>query len=185
MARGQEGLSLHGVCAHSVGFLLNLFSRFPLTKISRSIDWFSSALMDIAHTADSSSSSVAPLDLHISIYVTCLCNPEAVPLIPNCDVTIIRPSLYKVILHLINPDETLNPAKSGSSSPDIEMLDAHVVGNIKEKLPLVQGGGGLGVCVSGPLSMTQEAANAVARIQMSGRVSHLGGVGPHTEVFML
>ena len=65
------------------------------------------------------------------------------------------------------------------------MLHAEVVGNIKEKLPVVQGGGGLGVCASGPLSMTQEAANAVARIQMSGRASHLGGIGLHTEVFML
>ena len=33
--------------------------------------------------------------------------------------------------------------------------------------------------------MTQEAANAVARIQMSGRVLQLGGVGLHMEVFML
>jgi len=65
------------------------------------------------------------------------------------------------------------------------MLDAEAVGNIKEKLPVVQGGGGLAVCASGPLGMTQEAANAVARIQMSGRASNLGGVGLHTEVFML
>jgi hypothetical protein len=152
--------------------------------------------MDIAHAAASSSTSVAPLDLHISIYVTCLCNPEAVPPIPNCDVTIIRPSLYKVILNLTSPYETPVPPKSGSSSPDIslpeksargdiETLDAEAVGNIREKLPSVKGGGGLAVCASGPQSMTQEAANAVARIQMSGRASHLGGVGLHTEVFML
>jgi ferric-chelate reductase len=49
----------------------------------------------------------------------------------------------------------------------------------------VQGGGGLAVCASGPLGMTQEAANAVARIQVSGKASQLGGVGLHTEVFML
>jgi hypothetical protein len=149
--------------------------------------------MDIAHAAASSSVSVAPLDLHISIYVTCLCNPEAVPPIPNCDVTIIRPSLYKVILDLTSP---YSPPKSGSSSPDpeknptthdIETLDIEAVGNIKDKLPWVPDGGGLAVCASGPQSMTQEAANAVARIQlMSGRRgSRLGGVGLHTEVFVL
>ncbi|KIM36216.1 hypothetical protein M413DRAFT_449274 [Hebeloma cylindrosporum] len=161
-----------------------------------SIDWFAPALMDIAHTAASSSKSVAPLDLHISIYVTCLCNPEAVPPIPNCDVTIIRPSLYKVILDLTSPDPP--KSRSASSSPDIsvagknnstvrdiETLDAEAVGNIRDKLPLVQGGGGLAVCASGPQSMTQEAANAVARIQMSRRGALLGGVGLHTEVFTL
>ena len=152
--------------------------------------------MDIAHTAASSSGSIAPLDLHISIYVTCLCNPEAVPPIPNCDVTIIRPSLYKVILDLTDPYE---PPKSGSSSPspdisspemkpatsDIETLDAEAMGNIRDKLPWVADGGGLAVCASGPQNMTQEAANAVARIQMSRRGSRLGGVGLHTEVFVL
>jgi len=201
--RGQEESSLRGVSAPSVEF-------FPLTSVvaspshlqktfllsSGSIDWFAPALMDIAHAAASSSTSIAPLDLHISIYVTCLCNPEAVPPIPNCDVTIIRPSLYKVILDLTAPDSP----KSGSSSPDttlpeknpttlstrdIETLDTEAVGNIRDKLPLVQCGGGLAVCASGPRSMTQEAANAVARIQMSHRGSTLGGVGLHTEVFTL
>jgi len=163
---------------------------------SGSIDWFAPALMDIAGAAASSSTSIAPLDLHISIYVTCLCNPEAVPPIPNCDVTIIRPSLYKVILDLTTPDSP----KSGSSSPDttlpemnsttlerdiVVMLDTEAVGNIQDKLPLVQCGGGLAVCASGPRSMAQEAANAVARIQMSRRGSTLGGVGLHTEVFTL
>jgi len=151
--------------------------------------------MDIAHAAASSSMSVAPLDLHILIYVTCLCNPKAVPPIPNCDVNIIRPSLYKVILDLTAPD--LPQSGCSFSSPDIslpgktpatrniETLDAEAVGNIRNKSPLVRGGGGLAVCASGPQGMTQEAANAVARIQMSRRGSQLGGVGLHTEVFVL
>ena len=196
MARGQDGSSLRGVYARSVSVLLNIVSHFPLTKTLGSIDWFAPALMDIAHAAASSSTSVAPLDLHISIYVTCLCNPEAITPIPNCDVTIIRPSLYNVILDLTNPYETPDLPKSGSLSPDIslpeksakgniEMLDAEAVGNIRQKLLWVPGGGGLAVCASGPQSMTQEAANAVARIQISRRASQLGGVGLHTEVFML
>ncbi|KIM37682.1 hypothetical protein M413DRAFT_448216 [Hebeloma cylindrosporum] len=165
-----------------------------------SIDWFAPALMDIARAAASSSTSVAPLDLHISIYVTCLCDPESVPPIPNCDVMIIRPSLYKVIVDLTSqysetPSKT-DLLQSGSSSPeseksapcDIEMVYSEAFGgssSTSRKLPSMQGGGGLAVCASGPLGMTQEAANAVARIQMSGRASWLGGVGLHTEVFML
>ena len=151
--------------------------------------------MDVARTAASSSTSVAPLDLHISIYVTCLCSPEAVPPIPNCDITIIRPSLYKVILDLTAID--LPKSGSSTSPPDIsllvknsttrciETLDVEAVGNIGDKLSLVQGGGSLAVCVCGPQSMTQEAANAVARIQMFRLGSQLGGVGLHTEVFVL
>jgi len=110
--------------------------------------------MNVAHAAASFSTSVAPLGLQISIYVACLCNPEAVPSIPNCDVTIIRPALYKAILNLTTPDSP----KSGSSSPDIPLpeknsttltrdvevtLHAEAVRNILDKLPLVQCGGGL------------------------------------------
>ena len=108
-------------------------------------------------------------------------------------MTIICPSLYKVILDLKSHSDTPSTAgllKSGSSSPDIsdpekaatcdvEMLDSEAIGNIRAKLPSVQGGGGLAVCASGPLGITQEAANAVARIQMSGRVSLLSQLGSY------
>ena len=168
-------------------------------KLSGSIDWFAPALMDIAHAAASSSTSLAPLYLHISIYVTCLCNPEAIPPIPNCDVTIVRPSLRNVIMDFMNPSGTPSKAdflESASSPPgipdqekgvtrDVETLESEAVGNIRGKLPSALGGGGLAVCASGPQSMTREAANAVAWIQMSGRGSQLGGVGLHTEVFTL
>jgi len=144
-----------------------------------SIDWFAPALMDIVHAAASSSTSLAALDLHISIYATSRCNPETVPPIPNCDETIIGPSLYKVILNLTNPYET---PETGSSHPDIslqekstrgniETLDAEAIGNIREKLLLVEGGGSLTVCASGSHSMIQEAANTNARIQTSGQAS--------------
>ncbi|KAF5329724.1 hypothetical protein D9619_009486 [Psilocybe cf. subviscida] len=184
-----------------------------------SIEWFAPALMDIAFAAASSST----LDLHISIYVTCLCNPEAVPPIPNCDVTIVRPSVTRVLRDLTTPP----PAKSGrgktkaqtpmksippasantaprSSSGDksqssadaedadddeIEEIDPEEVDegvlNVGTRLQWVPDGGGLAVCASGPETLVREAANAVARIQMSGRGKRLGGVGLHTEVFMV
>ncbi|SJL02859.1 uncharacterized protein ARMOST_06199 [Armillaria ostoyae] len=115
----------------------------------RSIDWFTPMLMDITNTA-------APtLDVHVSIYVTCLCNPDAVPPIPNSDVIFERPRFGKVLGDLVKtPDEG-------------------------EKGRL---GGGVGVCVCGPESLVREASNAVARLGMT-RSGELGGVGLHTELF--
>ncbi|KAI6145652.1 hypothetical protein BKA82DRAFT_4167498, partial [Pisolithus tinctorius] len=49
------------------------------------ISWFAEMLTDIADLAAGTS-----LDIHFSI-VTCLCDPEAVPFIPNCDVKLDRP----------------------------------------------------------------------------------------------
>ena len=56
------------------------------------IEWFAPQLTDLA-TAVSGTS----LDLHVSIYVTCLCNPEAVPPIPNSEVTVLRPTVRKLL----------------------------------------------------------------------------------------
>jgi ferric-chelate reductase len=190
-----------------------------------SIEWFAPALMDIARAAASSSR----LDLHISIYVTCLCNPEAVPAIPNCDVTIVRPSVTRVLRDLTTPPPRKGthgmygktaakteiktiPRRSTTTAPrsssgdesrssadaedadddDIEEIDVEDLDEVDEgvlnvgtRLQWVPDGGGLAVCASGPESLVREAANAVARIQMSGRGKRLGGVGLHTEVFMV
>ncbi|KAI6042176.1 iron reductase [Pisolithus marmoratus] len=49
-------------------------------------------LADIATLAAGSS-----VEIHFSIFVTCLCDPEAVPFIPNCDVKLERPSVYMLL----------------------------------------------------------------------------------------
>ncbi|KAF7761640.1 hypothetical protein Agabi119p4_9632 [Agaricus bisporus var. burnettii] len=67
------------------------------------IEWFAPALMELAAKTASSDGSSTPLSLHISVYVTCLCDPEAVPPIPNCDVTILRPHVHHILSDLINP----------------------------------------------------------------------------------
>ena len=41
------------------------------------------------------------------------------------------------------------------------------------------------MCASGPASLTMEAANAVARLQMSGKGMGVGGISLHTEEFSL
>ncbi|KAF8889553.1 ferric reductase like transmembrane component-domain-containing protein [Gymnopilus junonius] len=152
-----------------------------------SIDWFAPALMDIANAAALSSASENPLELHISIYVTCLCNPEAVPPIPNCDVTVVRPSIYRVLMDLTTPPNAAKldsrPALTDISSDlevELEKEDA-----LKSKLSWVEDGGGLAVCASGPEGLVREASNAVARMKLSGRAHRLGGIGLHTEIFTL
>lgn len=44
--------------------------------------------------------------------------------------------------------------------------------------------GGVGVCASGPESLTREAANAVARLALT-HGTRVGGIALHTEVFSL
>ncbi|KAH9954105.1 hypothetical protein BGW80DRAFT_1464815 [Lactifluus volemus] len=53
---------------------------------STSMQWFAPMLLDIAEMAAGSS-----LDLHIAIFVTCLCQPEAVLPIPILIVMTTRP----------------------------------------------------------------------------------------------
>ena len=121
------------------------------------IEWFAPMLMDIANAVAGTS-----LDLHVSIYVTCLCNPEAVPPIPNSEVTIYRPSVGQLLTELVTP-----PAEDAP-----------------EKLAWAGTGGGVAVCASGPELLLRETQNAVARIGLT-RGMELGGIGLHTELFTL
>ena len=117
-------------------------------------------LMDLANAVSSSDTS---LDLHISIYVTCLCDPEAVPPIPNSEVSVYRPSVGKVLQELVTP-------------PADPEADA--------KLAWVGLGGGVAVCASGPETLLRETQNAVARLGLR-RGAELGGIGLHTELFAM
>ncbi|EIN03568.1 hypothetical protein PUNSTDRAFT_116967 [Punctularia strigosozonata HHB-11173 SS5] len=64
------------------------------------IEWFAQPLMEIAAVAATPGSG---LDLHVSVFVTCLCNPEAVPPIPNSDVRVGRPSIHKMLRDFVTP----------------------------------------------------------------------------------
>jgi len=147
--------------------------------------------MDIAQTAAGSSTSAAPIDLHITIYVTCLCDPEAVPSIPNCDVVMTRPSIYRVLTSLASPPPTAvekehtggacPSAVAGDVLPDAEELDI----NPSARLGWYGYGGGIAVCASGPEELTSSAANAVARFQLSQRGTDAGSIGFHSEKYSL
>ena len=116
-------------------------------------------LMDIATVVAGCSS----LHLRISIFVTCLCAPEAVPPIPNSVVTMERPTARQLLNDIITP-----PADCATGG-----------------LKWVGLGGGLGVCASGPSELTREVANAVAMLSLSGSAAEIGGVELHTETFVL
>ena len=119
--------------------------------------------MDIADAAADSS-----LDLRISIFVTCQCEPEAAPSIPNSIVTSMRPDVHHLLVGILSP----TPAVDGLEDESKKSVE-HVVGQ-----------GGVGVCASGPESLTREAANAVARLAPV-HARRVGGIALHTEVFSL
>ncbi|KAH9994986.1 iron reductase [Russula compacta] len=127
------------------------------------IQWFAPMLMDIADAAADSS-----LDLQISIFVTCLCNTSSLPPIPNSTVTTTRPDIHKLLALMLS-----------SSLVEDEVEDKS---NVGAEQVFCQGG--VGVCASGPESLTREAANAVARLApVHG--TRVGGIALHTEVFLL
>jgi ferric-chelate reductase len=134
------------------------------------IKWFP-LLVDIANTAAGSS-----LDVHISVFVTCLCAPEELPDIPNLRITLIRPSVHDILVDLVTP-----PRDADASVVDIENGDAQPISSCLKWVGL---GGGVAVCASGPESMTREAHNAVARLSMS-QGAELGGIAFHAEIFAL
>jgi ferric-chelate reductase len=123
-------------------------------------------LMDIADAAAEKSS----LDLHVSIFVTHLCDAAAVPAIPNSTVTTTWPDVHQLLTRMLFPalveDDVEDESKSEAGAEQVVCQ------------------GGVGVCGRGPESLTREAANAVARLRPAhGR--RVGRIGLHREVFSL
>ena len=179
------------LCVRSYGAFCLVPSIPPLCwltswRILGAIHWFAPMLMDIANIVAGTS-----LDLHISVYVTCLCSPEEVPAIPNMDVTICtRPSVTGLLRDLVTPPppsasswrKSHTSEDSDSRSLETDECMRAVPGSAR--LRWVGLGGGVGVCAAGPESLTREAHNAVARVSLTRGVE-LGGVGLHTELFAM
>lgn len=143
-------------------------------------------LTEIANTVAGTS-----LDLHVSIYVTCLCNPEAIPPIPNSDVTITRPSVTALLRDLVTPPASHTVAMRADADSKSFESESHEGADTEAEKPSASArlswvglGGGVAVCAAGPESLTREAQNAVARIGLTRGVE-LGGVGLHTELFAI
>ncbi|KAF8913656.1 hypothetical protein CPB85DRAFT_1375526 [Mucidula mucida] len=137
------------------------------------IEWFAPMLAEIAAVADASTT----LDVHVVVYVTCLCNPEAVPRIANSDVIVGRPAVREALEGLVTP-----PVGKKVTGADVDVDEDEESAMEESKLGWVGLGGGVGVVASGPESLTREASNAVARLSMA-RGRELGGVALHTEMF--
>jgi ferric-chelate reductase len=162
-------------CTRSFGkFPRDVIANVDRESFAGSIAWFESQLMDIATAAAGSA-----IDLHLSIFVTCLCNPENVPPIPNLDVTIHRPSVTTILQDLLFPSllREEDSEEGITTRPEKEKDDG-------TPNPWVPTGGGVAVCASGPETMTREAQNAVARMAMTKGVE-LGGIALHTELFSM
>jgi ferric-chelate reductase len=132
---------------------------FLIEVLAGYIQWVAPMLIDIAAAVASSPS----LDLHVSIFVTCLCDPGAVPPIPNSVVTMERPPAHQLLNAIITP-----PADG-----------------VVDGLGWVGPGGGLGICASGPSGLTREMANAVGKLSLTRRADEIGGIAVHTETFVL
>ncbi|KAF7980532.1 hypothetical protein HWV62_37663 [Athelia sp. TMB] len=126
-----------------------------------SIEWFAPMLMDIATAAQNSS-----IEVHISVYVTCLCDPDTISPIPNCHITVGRPSVSALI-----DDLMVSSAPSSSSSA----VDVESKGKSGGHQEASSGSGSVAVCASGPESLTREAQNAVARVgpRRAGRLDKI------------
>jgi ferric-chelate reductase len=122
-------------------------------------------LMDIAEAAANSS-----VRLHISIFATCDCKAVTMPPIPNSEITNTgtRPDVYQLLAHMVSPTMVEDDADYESKASAERVISQ----------------GGVGVCASGPESLTREAANAVARLAPA-HGARVGGITLHTEVFSL
>jgi len=114
-------------------------------------------LVDIANKAQDSS-----VDLHISIFVTCLCDPESIPTIPNSVISIEKPKIANLVKPFLSSEGGIEAGKTGKG----------------------RNGGGFAIAVSGPARLTAEAQNVVARIPAAA-ARRIGGLAFHSEIFSL
>ncbi|KAJ7041407.1 hypothetical protein C8F04DRAFT_1391200 [Mycena alexandri] len=154
------------------------------------INWFAPQLLQIATLA---ARPDAGLDLRIRIFVTCLCDPDAVPAIPGCTVTEARPVVGTVLSRLLDPrpapgadccgiadldDSAAASTEDLPQSGEEEDLDVEKGG----RRAMISGAGGVAVFAAGPRTLIREAGNAVASANL-GRGRAAGGVAFCGEVF--
>ncbi|KAJ6566196.1 hypothetical protein B0H19DRAFT_1257462 [Mycena capillaripes] len=84
------------------------------------INWFAPYLLQIAALAARPDSH---LDLRIRIFVTCLCDPAAVPKIPGCAATQAHPSVSQVLDRFLDP----LPAKGADRHTSFEVCSPRVL----------------------------------------------------------
>ncbi|KAG1893718.1 uncharacterized protein F5891DRAFT_1258322 [Suillus fuscotomentosus] len=132
--------------AFALGLLDNIIGR--CVKLGRSqggrtriieFTWCIGSFDRIVHpnaTDIATAASNNPIDLHISIFVICLCDPEAVPHIPNSIITLLRLSIQDLLKDSISLP---------SSSEKEDLIEIRC----DESQKMMGLGGGVAVCASG------------------------------------
>lgn len=144
------------------------------------INWFAPYLCQIAARA---AHPDAHLTLTIRIFVTCLCDPGAVPRIPGCTVTEARPSVTSVLAEVLDPACASLSASRSSSELELEVEALPTNALEKGAACAHAGGGGVAVFAAGPASLIRVAGNAVVRANLSARGRKAGGVAFCAEAF--
>ncbi|KAJ7501069.1 hypothetical protein B0H11DRAFT_2275407 [Mycena galericulata] len=161
------------------------------------INWFAPFLLQIATRAAQPASGV---QLTIRIFVTCLCDPDAVPLIPGCVVLEGRPGVGGVLGGLVGAcveegEEGRSSEESEEGEEEMEKEMEKGKGGVRVSTDDVekgvgssaytQGGGGVAVFAAGPGSLIREAGNAVARANLGFGARGAGGVAFCAEAFTI
>ncbi|KAG6916256.1 hypothetical protein DXG01_007713 [Tephrocybe rancida] len=156
------------------------------TRSPGSLSWFTPLLGAIARTA-----VAAGVRLTMTVYVTCMCSPDEAR-VPGLEVRVGgRPDLGRVVRgvpvgHIgmtLEGGEGLCSCGCVDEALRAQAEEEEEEGNLRtdEEKGETEGRGReetVGVCASGPESLTREAANAVARHAAGGRQ-----VGFHAEIF--
>lgn len=118
--------------------------------------------------------SSATLDLHISISITCICDLDAIPPIPNSEVAIFRPSVTFFLRELTTIPSSIHVKESSSSiDADVEELAEKAA---KSKLWWVAVDGSVGVCVRSGVARSGGAEYCGKAGGGEGKGSRWGGV---------
>ncbi|KAK7036346.1 iron reductase [Favolaschia claudopus] len=133
------------------------------------------------------------LELHIQIHVTCLCDPLAVPAIPNCVVVEGegRPEVRGVLGALIRGGSSFGAkcdvdVEEGGEKRSASVSEEDIAGEKAAKGRVSEDGGAqdgetTAVFAAGPASLVREAGNAVVAENLRGG----GGVRFCAEVFTI
>jgi ferric-chelate reductase len=142
------------------------------------------------------------LELRFTVFVTCLCDPEAVPDIEGLEVTIERPVPGRMLKRFIRNERLVGCGCEVDSSQEEAEKEGFELGSEKGAAGAVsttadvgvleKGGeasgevvtGGVVMCVAGPESLVREAANAAERLS-AGEESRMGGLSLHCEVYAM
>jgi hypothetical protein len=172
-------------CVRSFGALSWFLSlKWRTYLCTGAIAWFAPQLLQIATMAQRSGGALV---LSIRIYVTCICDPDALPDIPNCVVTLERPDVGRVLGDMMMGEtpSTSTTARNSASASTEDLSHTHPEKSRDAEGGFGQegGGGGIAVIASGPPSLIREAGNVVARANASRGGRLVGGVDFCGEVF--